>query len=98
MVIVLLLMMVALALSAGLLYLLARGGYMSGMERRYKSAYEAGVGGTDVTLQLIGTRGVLTMLPANNLVVNATLATKLASPTASWGAGVDNSVSISPDN
>ncbi len=97
MVVVLLLMVVALAMSAGMLYMLARGGYMSGMERRYKTALEAGIGGKDVTVQLIGGRGVLSM-PANNLVINGTLATKLNAATATWGPGVDSSVSISPDN
>jgi len=98
MVMVLVLAMVALALTAGMLYMLARGGYMSGMEKRYKTALEAGIGGTGVALQLIGGRGVLSM-PANNLVVNDnTIATKLTNPTASWGAGVDSSVSISPEN
>ncbi len=96
-VVVLIFMMVALALTGGMLYMLARGGYMSGMEKRYKTALEAGMGGADVTLQLIGGRGTLSM-PANNLVVNATIATKLDNNTASWGAGVDNSAGIDPDN
>src|SRR5512145_1221193 len=97
MVVVLILMMVALALSGGMLYMLARGGYMSGMEKRYKTALEAGMGGTDVALQLIGGRGTLT-LPSNNLVVNGTLMTKLDNNTAAWGAGVDSSMGINPDN
>ncbi len=98
MVVVLLLMMVALAMTGGLLYMLARGGYMSAMERRYKTALEAGVGGSDVTLQLIAGRGALTMQAGNNLVINSTLAPKLDNATASWGVGVDSGVAINPDN
>ena len=98
MVVVLLLMMVALAMTGGLLYMLARGGYMSAMERRYKTALDAGVGGADVTLQLIAGRGTLTMQAGNNLVVNSSLAAKLDNATASWGAGVDSSMAINPDN
>ncbi len=97
-VVVLLLMMVALAMTGGMLYMLARAGYMSGMERRYKTALEAGIGGTDVTLQMIAGRGVLSMQPGNDLVINASLASKLDTATASWGAGVDRSLRISPDN
>lgn len=98
MVVVLLLMMVALALTGGMLYMLARGGYMSAMERRYKTALDAGIGGTDVTLQLIAGRGALTMQPANNLVINGTISAKIDNSTATWGAAVDNSVSIDPGN
>ncbi len=97
-VVVLLLMVVALVMTGGMLYMLSRGGYMAGMERRYKTALEAGIGGTDVTLQLIGGRGVLTMQPGNNLVINGTTATKLDNPTTAWAATVDRSVSITPDN
>ena len=98
MVVVLLLMMVALALTGGMLYMLARGGYMSAMERRYKSALEAGIGGSDVTLQLVAGRGVLAMQPGNNLVINSTINAKLDNATSTWGAGVDSGVSITPDN
>ncbi len=98
MVVVLLLMMVALAMTGGMLYMLARAGYMSGMERRYKTALEAGIGGTDVTLQLIAGRGALTMQTGNNLVINGSLAPKLDNATASWGTGLDRTLRISPDN
>ncbi len=98
MVVVLLLMMVALAVTGGLLYMLSRGGYMSAMERRYKTALEAGIGGTDVTIQLIAGRGALTMQPGNNLVINASINAKLDNATSTWAPTVDRSVSINPDN
>ncbi len=98
MVIVLLLMMVALAMTGGLLYMLSRGSYMSAMERRYKTALDGGIGGADVTMQLIAGRGVLTMQPGNNLVINGTIFTKLDNATATWAATVDRSVAISADN
>lgn len=98
MVVVLLLMMVALAMTGGLLYMLSRGGYMSAMERRYKTALDAGIGGADVTVQLVAGRGLLTMQPSNNLVINGTINTKLDNATATWAATVDRSVGINADN
>ncbi len=98
MVVVLVLMFVGLAMTAGMLYMLGRGGYMSGMERRYKTALEAGIGGTDVAMQLVAGRGVLTMQSWNNLVINGTLATKLDNATSAWAVSVDRSPGISSDN
>ncbi|TAL26251.1 MAG: hypothetical protein EPN94_03560 [Nitrospirae bacterium] len=49
---------------AGLVYMIMSQTEISGIQKRYKTAQEAGLGGTAVAYQLIATRGVLTGLPA----------------------------------
>jgi hypothetical protein len=56
-VMVLILSAIALAIMAGLIYMLTTGTQISGMEKRYKTALEAGIGGADVIYQFIGMRG-----------------------------------------
>jgi len=56
-VMVLMLSTVALLIMAGLIYMLTTGTQVSGLQKRYETASEAGLGGTDVTYQLIGLRG-----------------------------------------
>jgi hypothetical protein len=56
-VIVLVLSAILLAVMAGLIYMVTVGTQISGMEKRYKTALEAGVGGTDVTYEMIAARG-----------------------------------------
>ncbi len=56
-VMVLLLSVIALAIMAGLIYMLTVGTQISGMQKRYKTALEAGVGGADISYELIAARG-----------------------------------------
>jgi hypothetical protein len=56
-VMVLILSTVALLIMAGLIYMLTTGTQVSGLQKRYETASEAGLGGSDVTYQLIGLRG-----------------------------------------
>ena len=93
---VMLLSIVALAMTAGLLYMLARGGYVSGMQKQYKTALEAGVGGASVTFRAIAAGGNTGLITLTNPSVSDNLVTKLQNPTASWPAGVDNSLTINP--
>jgi len=53
-VMVLLLAVIALALMAGLIYMITAGTQVSGIQKRYKTAYEAGMGGGDVIYPLLG--------------------------------------------
>jgi len=55
-VMVLILSVIALAIMAGLIYMVTSGTQMSGMEKRYKTALEAGSGGADVQYQIIALR------------------------------------------
>lgn len=54
---VLILAAIALAIMAGLIYMITATTQISGMQKRYKTALEAGLGGVDVTYQLIAARG-----------------------------------------
>jgi hypothetical protein len=56
-VMILILAAIALAIMAGLIYMITSGTQISGMQKRYKTALEAGVGGSDITYHLIGLRG-----------------------------------------
>lgn len=55
-VMVIVLSAVALALMTALLYMITTGTQVSGLQKRYKTAHEAGIGGAEIILQLIGTR------------------------------------------
>ena len=59
-VMILVLSAIALAIMAGLIYMITTGTQVSGMQKRYKTALEAGVGGSDITYHLIGLRGETT--------------------------------------
>lgn len=93
---VLLLSVVAMITTAGLLVILAKGGYLSGQQKRYNTALEAGRGGVQATLQVVADRGIDT-IGLTNVVLGADLGTKLASPTDTWLAGIDNSSTIDPN-
>src|SRR4030043_1051567 len=56
-VMVLVLSAIVLIIMAGLIYMLTTGTQISGMQKKYKNASEAGIGGRDITYQLIGLRG-----------------------------------------
>lgn len=94
---VLILAAVSLGLTLAMLFMLGRGSYVSGQQKRYQTALEAGRGGVEAMLQLIGTRGVPST-PYTNLFLNTTgvtyLQTKLSTTTDAWG--LDNSVAINP--
>lgn len=92
---VLLLSVVALITTAGLLYILGRGGYLSGQMKRYNTALEAGRGGVQATLQVVADKGIDT-IGLTNVLIGGDLGTKLSGPTGTWGAGVDNSSTIDP--
>ena len=48
---------IALGMMVGLIYMITSGTQISGMERRYKIALDAGMGGAEVSYQLIAARG-----------------------------------------
>jgi len=48
---------VALLIMAGLLYIITSSTQISGMQKRYKTALDAGFGGANITYQFIGFRG-----------------------------------------
>lgn len=56
-IVVLVLSAVALAVMAGLLYIVLSRTQISGLQKRYKTALEAGFGGVDIAYQFISLRG-----------------------------------------
>ncbi|MEW6418817.1 MAG: hypothetical protein AB1480_11970 [Nitrospirota bacterium] len=56
-VIILVLSAIALAIMVGLIYMITTGTQISGMQKKYKTAQEAGLGGADVAYEFIGLRG-----------------------------------------
>lgn len=97
-VMVLVLAAIALVIMAGLIYMITSGTQISGMQKRYKTALDAGFGGTDVTFQLIAARGD-PGIPGIGLTINASsscLTDKLNKKTSDWGSGCDSSMTVGP--
>jgi hypothetical protein len=99
-VMVLILSAIALAVMAALVYMLTSGTQISGMQKRYRTALEAGVGGADVTFQLITARGD-PGIPLNNFIITASpvcLNDKLNSSTSDWDHTCSSSLAIDPND
>ncbi len=95
---VLILAAIALIVMAGLLYLLTAGTQISGMQKRYRTAVEAGIGGIDITYQTIAARGNPNIPNINFLInpaIGTCLDTKLNNTTSDWG-GCNSSLAIDP--
>lgn len=95
---VLIIAAVSLIVMAGLLYMLTAGTQISGMQKRYRTAVEAGIGGIDITYQTIQNRGNPN-IPGLGFLINPAIGTcldtKLNNPTATWGA-CNSSLAIDP--
>jgi hypothetical protein len=66
-IVVLVLSAVSLAIMTALLYMITTGTQTSGLQKRYKTALEAGIGGGNVFCQLISARGDTTLIGAAKL-------------------------------
>jgi hypothetical protein len=94
MVFVLVLAAISLAMTLAMLLMVSRGSFLSGQQKRFRTAVEAGWGGMEVMFQLISNRGN----PDNTLytMLNpAGVQTKLAGSVGTWG-GLDSSNTIDP--
>ena len=93
---VLILAAIALVMTLGMLFMVGRGSFVSGQQKRYRTAVEASRGGVEAMLQLIASRGTpdLTYMQGVNV---GNLAMKLNNTTDSWVA-LDNSITINPLN
>ena len=89
-VIVLLLSAVALMMMSALIYMTLTGTQVAGMQGRYSTALEAGMGGVSAATQLIASGGAVTLANAVNETIpdNACLAVKLVNSTANWPVGI----------
>ena len=96
MVFVLILAAISLAMTLAMLIMVSRGSYVSGQQKRFRTAVEAGRGGMEAMFQMISNRGNPTYQYTNQVLPNApALGTKLAGPLATWG-GLDNASTINP--
>ena len=95
---VLILCVIGLLMTAAMLLMVSRGAFVSGQQMRFRTALEAGLGGVETKFHLLNTRGLVN-IPLENLVVNASMSTKIIHPTTSvaW-TGLDNSLVIDPTN
>jgi hypothetical protein len=93
---VLVLAAITLAMTLAMLFMSGRGSYVSGQQKRYRTAGEASRGGMEAMLQVISDRGIQ-ITPFPNQVITTALTNKLAWPTTSW-AGLDNTLTINPSD
>jgi hypothetical protein len=82
--------------------MLTASSQVSGIQKRYRTALEAGAGGIDIMFKLIQVRGDATALPvlqAFSLPASAAgcLTAKLNYSTEAWPAGCSKSLSIDPN-
>lgn len=102
---VLILSAMALAIMAALVYMLTAGTQVSGVQKRYRTALEAGKGGAELAYELIAARGNpnipgLTMtIPAMTQAgaQGPCLIQKLNQETSTWDPECSNTLAIDPD-
>ena len=93
MVFVLVLAAISLVMTLAMLLMVSRGSFLSGQQKRFRTAVEAGRGGMETMFQLISNRGNIdTLYTMSN---PAAVQTKLAGPIGTWG-GLDNTSTINP--
>ena len=107
-VMVILLSAISLALMAALVYMITSQTEISGIQKRYKTAQEAGLGGASVAYQLIADRGQFTtalwsyttVTPSTCTTTSGTpytgILTKINASSSSWTTGCNNSITIDP--
>jgi hypothetical protein len=95
MVFVLVLAAISLAMTLAMLIMVSRGSYVSGQQKRFRTAVDAGRGGMEAMFQMISSRGNLSTSYTNLAWDNAGIGTKLAGPTGTWG-GLNDSSTIDP--
>ncbi len=95
---VLILAAIALTITVAMIIMLGRGSFVSGQQKRYRTAVEASRGGMEAMLQLIASRGNPTTPYPNQVLTNQIgLGTKMAGPIGTW-AGLDSAITIDPGN
>lgn len=94
---VLILAAISLSIMAALIYMLVGGTKTSGIQKRYKTALEAAIGGGEVAYQFIALRGQAT--DQNNFITSLTNAglTNVSVPTTTLGTCITNTAVTLPD-
>lgn len=106
---VLILAAIALTITVAMLVMLGRGSFVSGQQKRYRTALEASRGGMEAMMQLIASGGnqapftsLGIFLPNASGLVNTKMAGPVLPtnlPTGMWPGwgGLDNAITIVPD-
>jgi hypothetical protein len=94
---VLILAAITLTITLAMIIMLARGSFVSGQQKRYRTAVEASRGGMEAMLQLIASRGNPTTPYPNQVLNQSAVATKLAGPISTWEE-LDDAITIDPGN
>ncbi len=103
-VMVLILAAMALAIMAALVYMLTAGTQVSGIQKRYRTALEAGKGGALISYELLAARGnpeisgLTVTIPAMDVSGVNCLTQKLNQATATWNAACSSTLAIDPTN
>lgn len=102
-VMVLVMSAISLSMMTGLVYMVTNMTQISGDQKRYKTALEAGFGGADVILDMIGERGVPVIsglsnfsVPAENVGGTDCLTPKLLNTTTDWPTACNANLTIDP--
>jgi hypothetical protein len=88
---------IALAVMSALIYMITIGTQMSGSQKRYETALEAGDGGKEIVFLWIADREVppdLTGIAIDNTISNDCMEDKLLDETRDWDSACDASLSI----
>jgi len=102
---VLILSAMALAIMAALVYMLTAGTQVSGVQKRYRTALEAGKGGAELAYELIAARGdpnipsLVMTIPAMTQAgaQGPCLIQKLNQETSTWDPECSSTLAIDPD-
>ncbi|MFA4918606.1 MAG: hypothetical protein WC581_05070 [Thermodesulfovibrionales bacterium] len=98
-VMILILSAIALVIMTGLIFMITTGAQVSGLQKRYTTALEAGKGGADVTFQLLAARGDPNIpgLDEFHITASSTCMTdKLNKSTKDWTSSCDKLLTIVP--
>jgi hypothetical protein len=93
---------IGLAIMAGLIYMITVGTQISGSQKRYKTANEAGIGGAAFSYEVIGARMTPSFtppafsMPALNVGGTNCLNSKLNTSTGTWPVVCNQAVAIDP--
>jgi hypothetical protein len=90
---VMVLAVISLVMTLAMLFMVSRGSYVSGQQKRYRTAVEASRGGAEAMMEAIAVRGNLSTYSSMNMWLNPDLSfqTKLGNATGAWNSlGLDN--------
>src|SRR4030043_137911 len=95
-VMILILSAIALAIMAGLIFMITTGTQVSGLQKRYTTAFEAGKGGVDITFQLLAARGDPNIPGFHQTASSTCMTDKLNKSTKDWTSTCDKLLTIIP--